>query len=90
MQRPTGLPARFDGSRVRSHIEQSRSHHAAIERYWDDLLAGHEGEWVAAYAGEFRFGRTIADALAAARLAGWPLDVVAIERLARRRPAVLL
>lgn len=84
------LPQRFDRARVQTHIEESRSHFQVLEENWDSLLAQHEGDWVAAYKGEFKFGKTIRDVLAAARDSGWPLDVIAIDHLSRRRPAVLL
>jgi len=86
----TELPSGFDERRVRAHIAESHRHFEDLERAWETLLADHEGEWVASYKGRFVFGTTVRNVLASAKKAGWPLDVIAIDRLTRERPAVLL
>ena len=84
------LPKGFDKRRVRSHIAESHAHFEDLEREWDKLVVGHEGEWVAAYKGQFVFGGSVKDVLAVAKKAKWPLDVIAIDHLTRERPTVLL
>ncbi len=87
---PNDLPKGFDERRVRSHIAESHAYALELERAWDTLVTDHEGQWVAAYKGQFVFGASVQDVLAAAKQAGWPLDVIAIDHLTRERPAVLL
>ena len=83
-------PQALDSARVQSHMSESHSYFADLEREWARLLDQHENKWVAAYKNQFVFGDTVSDALAAADLAHWPLDVVAVDRLRRRRSRVLL
>lgn len=87
---PNGLPEGFSAHRIKNHLAESRRYFEDLKRHWGALVAAHEGEWVASYGGEFRFGASIEDAIASARQAGWPLDVIAVERLTRERAAVLL
>jgi hypothetical protein len=62
----------------------------AIEQARHRLLADHDGEWVISDGRAFVFGDTLAGALKAARESGWALDVVAVERITRTRPPILL
>jgi hypothetical protein len=75
---------------VRAHIAESHANFEELERAWDQLVVDHDGQWVAAHQGQFLFGPTLEDVLAAARRAQWPLDVIAIDHLAKIRPTVLL
>jgi hypothetical protein len=84
------MPKGFSEQRVRSHIAESHSYFEDLEREWDRLIIDHDGEWVASYKGEFVFGPTIQEVLTAAKKKKWPFDVIAIDRLTRQRPTVLL
>lgn len=84
------LPVHLDPARVRSHIAESHAAHSLLERERPTLIAQHEGQWVAAFDGEFVFADTLEGVVAAAQAKSWPLDVVAIERLTRQPRRVLL
>ena len=71
-------------------LKESHANYEALERAWDELLHDHEGQWVAAHHGEFVFGGSPQEVLQGARKLGWPLAVVAIDRLSRERPSVVL
>lgn len=84
------FPPGFDAKRVREHIEEGHAQNEALARAIPSLLAEHEGDWVAGYRGSFIFGDSVTAVIDAAESAGWPLDVVAVRRVERRRPTVLL
>lgn len=84
------LPKGFDERRARMHIAEARSYREDVEREWSRLLPDHEGQWVTSYKGQFLFGDSVKKVLAAAKQAKWPLDVIAIDHLTRKRAKVLL
>lgn len=84
------LPPGFDAQRVLAHIAEGRAQADALNEALPTLLAEHEGEWVAAYNGEFVFAASLQDVVAQARDNGWPVDVVPVVRLRRSGPALLL
>ena len=84
------LPKGFDERRVRSLIQESRSNFDDLEAAWEELVIDHEGQWVVAYKKQFVFGGSVQEVLAAAKKEKWPLDVIAIDRLTKERPRVLL
>ncbi len=84
------LPPGFDAATIHASIAERRGYFDQIAAQRAELIQEHEGEWVIAYKGEFRFGVELDDVIREGRLAGWPLGIVAIEQLHRERPAVLL
>lgn len=85
-----GMPAGFDAGRVRAHVAEARANATELRAQWPKLLSEHEGDWVASHQGKFVFGRTVQDAVDAAKREGWPLDVIAVDRVDRERPRTLL
>lgn len=71
-------------------IAVGRTNFDQLESSWDELLKEHEGEWVAAHGGMCVFGASVPEVLAAAKQLKWPLDVIAIDHLTRKRATVLL
>ncbi|TAK70889.1 MAG: hypothetical protein EPO22_01490 [Dehalococcoidia bacterium] len=71
-------------------ISESHANYDVLEQHWDELLDGHEGQWVACHGGDFVYGFTIEDVLAEAGKRGWPLSTIAIDQLLRERASVLL
>ena len=84
------LPPGVDPDAIRGMMSRFRENRHAIEERWEQLLADHDGDWVASHDGGFVFGRTLEDVLGAASNIGWPLDVVALDQLRRERANVLL
>ena len=84
------FPPGFDAKRVRELIAEGRAESDALARAIPSLLAEHEGELAAGYRGSYVFGNTVDAVIDQAKAAGWPLAVVAIRRVERRRPIVLL
>lgn len=84
------MPKGFDTARIRQHMAESRSNFESLEQEWDHLISEHENEWVVAYKGQFLFGLTVPAVLAVAKREKWPLDVIAIDRLTKKRATVLL
>ncbi|MEX2225735.1 MAG: hypothetical protein WEB52_04705 [Dehalococcoidia bacterium] len=87
---PERLPKGFDERRVRNLIAEGRAYSDHLARERSRLIEQHEGQWVASYKGQFLFEDSMKDVLAAAKQSGWPLDVIAIDHLTRRRAIVLL
>ena len=87
---PQNMPKGFNEKRVRKHFAESHSYFEQLEKEWDRLIVDHEGEWVAAYKGHFVFGSSVPAVLAKAKQEQWPLDVIAIDRLTKKRATVLL
>ena len=84
------LPAGLKKRDVRSALRKAHAQYEALEEAWESLLTEHQSEWVAAFDGDFVFGKTIEAALEEARKRGWPLDRIAIDHLSRDRPITLL
>lgn len=84
------FPPGFDARRVRELIAEGRAESEALARAIPSLLAEHEGELVAGYRGQYVFGNSVDAVVELAKNAGWPLDVVAIRCVERKRPTVLL
>lgn len=84
------LPPGFDAAKIQAYLAEGRRYDDDLATHREELMRDHEGEWVIAYKGEFRFGSTLEEVVQAGRAAEWPLDIVAIDHLLRERPAVLL
>ena len=83
------VPEGPEADQLRSEMRTYSEHYDAIERAWDSLVADHDGEWVASYAGEFAFGNTLDDVLAAATSREWDLRLTALKFLELNPPPML-
>lgn len=84
------LPKGVDADQLRAMLGASQANFETLEKAWDDLVQKHEGEWVAAYDGQFVFGASIEDVLAEATKRGWSIALIAIDVLRRERADILL
>ncbi len=75
---------------IRGLVGGARRERETLDQQRGALMQEHEHEWVASYGGNFAFGGSLDSVLEEARRRGWPMAVVAVDKLERERPNVLL
>lgn len=71
-------------------LKQNSTDAEYLEERWDELIKGHRDQWVGVYKEQLLFGKTLEELFDAASERHWDLGVMVVERLADRRPALLL
>ena len=75
---------------IRQLVGGARQERETLNQERSTLMRTHEHEWVASYGGSFVFGESLDVVLDEARRRRWPMAVIAVDKLERERPNVLL